>query len=284
MIGVDALAALQPATMAEGGLQTAAGVLQTAEWANDGLIGEADLYRYTVAVMAVAAVGFLGWTTRLPDRRQRYGLVAAYLSIVACLSYFGMSIGLLRFESLGGQPVPATRFVGYLFSITVILLVTATVAGGGRKLFAALLVPFVAMLGGTFASWFLAEPLSLAGSLSSLLSFPLIAYVLLRPGARAAAKTTDERQLLYGKLRNLVLLAWGSYLVVGIISRQNLGLLDAFAGVFIGTYIDVVLHIGFAAILLRHGAAIDQLVGGASPGGDSPGGSDATPDGASAAD
>lgn len=277
MIGGDALAALQPATVAEG-------ALQTAEWANDGLIGEAELYQYTVVVMAVAAVGFLGWTTRLPNRRQRYGLVAAYLSIVACLSYLGMSIGLLRFESLGGQPVPATRFVGYLFSITVILVLIVMVAGGSRLLFAGVLLSFAAMLGGTVTSWFLAEPISLGASLASLLSFPLVSYILLRPGARAAATTTDERKLLYGKLRNLVLLAWGSYLVVGIISRQNLGLLDAFTGVFIGTYIDVVLHIGVAAILLRHGAAIDQLVGGASPGDDSPGGSDATPDGASAAD
>ena len=241
---------------------TAVQLTRSVEWADDGLIAEAMLYRATAVLLGVAAVGFLVWTLRAPASRRRFGFVAVALSAVVAVSYLGMSLGVLRFESLAGEAVPVTRFVGYLASVTGLLWVLTQISGGGRTLFALLEITFLGFIAGTLGSWFLAEPFSIVASVSTLLTFGIVAYLLLVPGTRAVVETTGDRILLYGKLRNLLLLAWAGYLVVAIISRQNLGLLDGFVGVFIGTYIDVLLYIGFGVILLRHGTAIDQVVDG----------------------
>lgn len=235
--------------------------LQAADWA-DGLITEQLLYWYTAGFMGFVAVVFLLWMVRLPSQRRKYAFVAVYASAVLCATYVGMAQGLMRYEALDGSAVPVTRFVGYGFGITVFLWMLGIIGGHRRLLRAALLLPFLGITLGTLGGWFLEPPFSRLASVSSLLSLPLIAYLLLGPGASAAAATTDDRRLLYGKLANVVLLAWLGYLVVGIVSRQNLALLDAFAGVFIGTYIDVLLHVGYGVLLLRGGVALDQLAAG----------------------
>ena len=85
--------------------------------------------------------------------------------------------------------------------------------------------------------------------------------MFLGPGARSAAETASGRRLLYGKLRNITMLAWLGYLVVGVLSRQSLAVLDGFVGVFLGVYIDVALYVGFGLLLLRTGDALDHLAG-----------------------
>lgn len=277
---IDALAADALAVGSLGGGSLAGAManagampLQTAEWAS-GLIGEQRLYWYTAAFSAAVAFVFLVWTFRLPSRRRRYALVSVYAAVVLSATYAGMANGVLRYEALDGSAVPVTRFVGYLFGINVLIQTVGFVGGLSRRLRAALVVPFLGILLGTLGSWFLQPPLASLASLSSLLSLPLIAYLLLGPGASSASEVGDDRRLLYGKLANVVLLAWLGYLVVGITSRQNLALLDAFVGVFLGTYIDVLLHIGFGAILLRGGNAIDQMVRGPGDVDDDAGGGD----------
>lgn len=236
-------------------------LLQAADWA-PGLVNEQILYRYTAVALGVAALGFLVWTLRLAGRHRRYGLLATWVTAVIAVTYFGMSVGLLRFESIDGNAVPLTRFVGYQFSIALILLTTGAVAGLRRRTLVVLLLPFFMISGGTAGGWFLSDPLNTAASVSSLLSLPLVAYLLLRPGKRAAAATTPARKLLYGKLTNVILLVWIGYLVVGIVSRQNLALLDAFVGVFLGVYLDAIVHVAFGALLLRHTDALDDMIDG----------------------
>jgi sensory rhodopsin len=256
----DALLSALSGTDALGALASVAPRLQSAGWAQ-GLYSEQEIYWATAGLMAVVAVLFLLWTLRLPSRRRRYGLLVVYTSVVLTVTYVGMANAFLRYESIDGAAVPVTRFVGYGFGTTVVLMTTSWVGGYSRRLQLMLLVPFVGISVGTLGSWFFASPLSSLASLSSLLSLPLVAFVLKGPGVSAAADMTDDRQLLHGKLGNVVLLAWVGYLVVGITSRQNLALLDGFAGVFIGVYIDVLLYVGFGALLLRSGVALDQMAG-----------------------
>lgn len=233
---------------------------QGAAWAQ-GLFTEQEIYWYAAGLMAVFSTMFLLWTSRLRSEHRTYGLVVVYTSLVLTGTYVGMANGLLRFESIDGAAVPVTRFVGYAFGTTTILLVTGRVGGFGRGLQVALMIPFLGITGGTLGGWFFEPPISQLASLSSLLSLPLIAYVFLGPGARSAAETASDRRLLYGKLRNVALLAWLGYLVVGVLSRQNLAVLDAFAGVFVGVYVDVALYVGFGLLLLRTGDALDHLAG-----------------------
>lgn len=238
-------------------------LLQAADW-GPGLVDEQTIYLYTAILLGAAALGFLVWTVRLHESHRRYGLLAAWVAAAIAATYVAMHLGLLRGENTAGAAVPVSRFVGYQFSILVILVAIGHVAGMSRRLTFALLIPFWMITGGTAGGWFLPENIAPAASLSSLLSLPLIAYLLLRSGRRAAAATTPNRKLLYGKLANVTLLVWLGYLVVGIVSRQNLAVLDAFVGVSIGTYLDVILHLSFGVLLLRHTEALDDLVAGRS--------------------
>lgn len=240
---------------------------QGTAWAQ-GLFTEQELYWYTAGLMAVFSVIFLLWTTRLSSRKRKYGLLVVYTSLVLAGAYAGMASALLRFESIDGAAVPVMRFVGYLFGTTTILFVTGHVGGFSRRLQVAMLIPFFGITGGTLGGWFFEPPLSQVASVSTLLSLPLIAYIFFGPGARAAAEKDSPRRLLYGKLRNVELLAWLGYLVVGVLSRQNLALLDGFVGVFIGLYVDVALYLGFGLLLLRSGDALDSIAG--ADGGSSP--------------
>jgi bacteriorhodopsin len=233
---------------------------QDATWAQ-GLVPEWQLYWWTAGLMAVFAGVFLLWTARLSGHRRRYGLVVVYTSLVLAGAYLGMANGLLRFESIDGAAVPVMRFVGYTFGTTTILFVTGHVGGFSRRLQVTMLIPFLGITGGTVGGWFFEPPLSQVASVSTLLSLPLIAYIFFGPGARAAAEKDSERRLLYGKLRNVELLAWLGYLVVGVLSRQNLALLDGFVGVFIGLYIDVALYLGFGLLIMRSGDALDSIAG-----------------------
>jgi len=230
------------------------------EWA-PGLVNEQTLYRYTAVVLGAAAVVCLAWTVRLPDRLRRYGLFATYTTGALGLTYVAMSVGLLRFTSVEGSVIPATRYVGYAFIIAPMLLLAGYVGGMDRRLLASLLVPFAMISGGNFAGWLLPGTAGSLAPLVSLLSLPLAAYLLLAPGRRAARATTENRNLLYGKLSNLLLLAWVGYIVLGTVSRQNAGLLDGFTGVFLGAYVDTLLVVGYAVILLRHTNALDDVIG-----------------------
>lgn len=242
---------------------SASGILlqaQGAAWAR-GLFAEWEIYYYTAGLMAVLSAVFLLWTTRLRTEHRKYGLMVAYTSLVLMGAYVGMANGLLRFASVDGSPVPLARYVGYALGTVPILLVTGRVGGFSRRLQAVLLVPFLGIVGGNLGGWFFEPPISQVAAVASLLSLPLVAYVFLGPGARAAAQKDSERRLLYGKLRNVELLAWLGYLVVGILSRQNLAVLDGFVGVFLGVYIDVALYVGFGLLLLRSGDALDSIAG-----------------------
>lgn len=80
------------------------------------------------------------------------------------------------------------------------------------------------------------------------------------PVTKRSGETAGERVLLYGKLRNLLILLWVAYLVVGVVSRQGIGLLDAFGGIFAGAYLDIATRIGFGLLLLRGPDAIAHLI------------------------
>jgi len=87
----------------------------------------------------------------------------------------------------------------------------------------------------------------------------LLFWLLFRPYSRAAESVSGPRKLAFGKLRNLMTLLLLMYLIVSLTSRQGLGLIGTFSGVYIGGYMDVLGHVGFAGILLRSEAAVRDL-------------------------
>ena len=223
------------------------------------MIPELELYRFTAAILALVTLGILAATARLPARHRQYGLIGVIIAASMAIAYALMSVEVLTIPTLEGEQLPAARFGAYMIAFAAMLSFLPHVANVGYRWIAVVVVLLVGVISGTIASWYLQEPESLAASVLIFGSLAALSVVLLRSVPKRFGDLSDERRLLYGKLRNLTLLIWWLYIVLGLITRQNLGLLDAFVGVFLGAYLDIVITVGFVAIMLRADTALDQL-------------------------
>ncbi|WP_246984509.1 bacteriorhodopsin [Halorientalis marina] len=223
------------------------------------LIGELAFYGLVGAVAAVAFVGSALWTRRHTGARLRYTLVAPYVTGALALGYVGMSGEVLTLVAANGRPVPVSRFLVYLLTYTVVVGYVGLLADADRRttlLGCGCIVGFVLA---TMLNWLFPAPVGTVGKAVTLVSIVGLLWILFRPLTRAAADVSGPRRLAFGKLRNLMALLILGYLVVGLTSRQGLGLLDAFTGVYVGGYLDVMGHLGFAAIVLRSADAMEEL-------------------------
>lgn len=244
------------------------------------MIPELQMYRIVFYVMAAATALFLVWIARMPAGKRRYYLPVAIVCGTLSLAYFGMSIELARYTTPGGQPIPLSRYGDYVITAPIMITIAGLVGGATRRQLVAVNVLTVTWIGATVAAFFLTPPEQYAANLATLACLLAVVVVLLGPISRRARRQTGERALLFGQLRNLVVLLWLIYLVLGLSTRQGFGLLDAFSGVFVASYLDVFTRIGFGVLLLRGADAIDQVVDGDESAGDSDGrdGGDSTGD------
>lgn len=223
------------------------------------MIPELQLYQLTAAVLGLITLGVLAVTMRLPARRRQYGLACVLITGSMAGAYVLMSVEFLTIQNVAGEWLPVARFGGYLIAFSAMLAFLTRLAGVGYRWTALLIVLTTSVIAGTILGWYFDEPASLGGVALTVTSLSAQSIVLLRSIPSRATGISDERRLLYGKLRNLSLLIWWLYIVIGMITRQNLGLLDAFVGIFLGAYADVVIVVGFATILLRSDEALDHL-------------------------
>ncbi|NUB89979.1 bacteriorhodopsin [Haloterrigena sp. SYSU A558-1] len=254
------------------------------------MIGELEMYRLSSYVTAVATLAFLGWVAKKPAGTRRYFLPAPIVCGTLSLAYFGMSLELLRVTTPNGQPLPMSRYVDYFVATTIMIAVAGKVADATRRQLATLIALTIGWIGFSLGRYFLTGAAVLAANLGTAVALAALLYVMIWPVTKRSGETSGERVLLYGKLRNLIILLWIAYLVIGVISRQGLGLLDAFGGVFAGAYLDIATRIGFGLLLLRGSDAMANLIddvesnGGSGEPGDevtfaeSSGDSDADPD------
>jgi bacteriorhodopsin len=232
------------------------------------------MYRITFYVMAAATVGVLLWISRFPKGRRRYYLPLPIICGILSLAYFGMSIGDYQVMTPTGQPVQTSRYVDYFISGPMMVTVAGIVAGASRRQLVGLNVVMVTWTGSILAGYFLTEPIVYAANIANFVLFGVLAYILIWPITRRSGEQGGERVLLYGKLRNLLLILFGAYLVLGLLSRQGLGLLDAFSGIFAGSYLDALTRIGFCLLILRATDATDQIIEGIESGDTGEDGSD----------
>lgn len=223
------------------------------------MIPELHLYQLTAAVLGLMTLAVLAVTMRLPARHRQYGLACVIITASMGAAYVLMSMEFLTIQNVAGEWLPAARFGGYLIAFSAMITFLTRIAGVGYRWTALLIVLTTGVIAGTILGWYFDEPASFGGVALTVTSLSAQSIVLLRSIPSRAAGISDERQLLYGKLCNLSLLIWWLYIVLGLITRQNLGLLDAFVGIFLGAYVDVVIVVGFVAILLRSDEALDHL-------------------------
>jgi len=225
------------------------------------LIGELAFYGLVGIVAAIAFGGSALWTRRHAGARLRYTLAAPYVTGVLALGYVGMSGEVLTLVAHDGRPVPVSRFLVYLLTYTAVVVYVGLLADADRRttlLGSGFIVGFTLA---TMLNWLFPAPVGTVGKALTLVCIVGLLWTLFRPLTRAAAGVSGPRRLAFGKLRNLLALLVLGYLVVGLTSRQGLGLLDAFTGVYLGGYLDVMGHLGFAALVLRSTDAVDELAG-----------------------
>ncbi|MFD1585966.1 bacteriorhodopsin [Halorientalis brevis] len=223
------------------------------------IVGELTFYALIGTLATVATVITAVGVRKFSGRKRRIALVAPYTTAMLALGYFGMANEVLRLHSASGRPVPLSRFVVYFFSYTVIIAYVGMMADAERRhilVGVGLLSTFSL---GALINWMTAPPVESVGKLLFLGSLLGILWLLFRPYTRAAQAVSGPRRLAFGKLRNLMALLLIMYLVVGLTSRQGMGLLGTFTGVYMGAYMDVFGQLGFAGILLRSDTAIEHL-------------------------
>ncbi|OIB55707.1 rhodopsin [Natrialba sp. SSL1] len=205
------------------------------------------------AVFLAAAAVFGGYARSLPSGPHRYGYAAAIAAGAMGLAYVLMALA----SGLFGAETDVLRFVGYTFMWIAIVLVVCAVAGVGRRL---TLLLFAAVLGRvwiTLGSWFIDGALALLATLGTFAALGLGLYLLFGPFSRAAKALESERQLLFTKLKYLIVLGWVGLVATGIIS-EGAGLADDFVAQLVVIYVEVVLILGFGGIVVRSQRALAQ--------------------------
>ena len=223
------------------------------------IVGELSFYVLIGAIATVATIVYALWARQYSGPARKLVLVAPYVTGMLAIGYFGMSAEILRLHSPGGRPVPATRFIVYMFSYSFVIGYVGLLANAERRyiLSGMGLLTLFAIAG--LINWLTAPPIEIVGKLLFLSSLLGQLYLLFGPYTRASRDVSGSRQLAFGKLRNLMALLLLMYLLVGLTSRQGLGLLGTFTGVYMGAYMDVLGHLGFAGILLRSDTAVEHL-------------------------
>ncbi len=226
------------------------------------MMSEQAMYLVLAAIMAVVTLGFSVPVTRVAEEKRKYYLPVVAIPAMMAAGFGLMSQGILL-PVIGGTTMPAARLAVYEIMFPLMAVYIGLAGGLGRRRTAVVAVSMFLVVLGVVLNWAPA-PLTSLGNLLTLFALLGVAYLLLGPYERLAREQSGELKLLYGKLRNLVLLMWVLYVVVGMSTRSGLGLLDVFSGIFMASYLDLVSTVTFGAILVGADDAMAQIVEGRS--------------------
>ncbi|ELY53303.1 bacteriorhodopsin [Natronolimnohabitans innermongolicus] len=213
---------------------------------------ESVLLASGVTFSLVTILALVG-TLQLSARTRLYG----YAAVAACGSMAIAYVAMVPAE-MAGIETDYLRFVGYGAMWAGICLLVGAVSGAGRTLTLVLLGIVQARVWVTLLSW------HVEGVLGTLLAaFPFVmliagVYVLFGPFARAAATVSSTRRLLYAKLRNLIVLVWLGLVALGLLSGAEFALTDDFLEQLSIIYVEAILLVGFAGIVLRSTDALED--------------------------
>lgn len=223
------------------------------------MIPELQIYLLTSTVFVVATVGFLWWTYRQQSHLRRWSYLMVVGALAMQFAYVLMWLEVLTVESAAGEPVPQARFVGYAVWWGITIHIISEASGASWRLRIVTVVFSYGTFLSVLAGWHLTEPASYVTSVLVLVCLGTVIGLLYVYHAHAARSVTGERRLLFGKVRNLTVLVWLIFTTLGLLSRQNPGLIDVFTGPMIGSYLDVIHVVGVGIILLRSTDALDDM-------------------------
>ena len=224
------------------------------------LFEERTLYAAVAIVGGLLTAVFVAWARRFDGATRRHAMLAPAITASLTVSYVGMAIGALLLRGPHGAPVYLTRFLDYGFVYALMVAYTGQLADADRRSVLSGILGLWAFSFGAMARHLASPPLDSLASLLVLGGFVYSLWLLLRTYTRAAASVAGDRRLLFGKLRNVQVIMLLTYLLVALTTRQALGLLGAFTGIYVSAYLDLFSHVALAGLLLRSEPAIRSTV------------------------
>lgn len=223
------------------------------------LFEEQTLYSAVAVVALGLTVVFAARVRRFEGAMRRHMLLAPTVTALLTVSYIGMATGTLLLDGPEGAPVYVTRFLDYGIAYAFAAAYTGLLADANRRLLVSGILGLWAFSFGAMARHLASPPLDSFVSVLVLGGFVYSLWLLLRPYTRSATSVSGDQRLLFGKLRNVQVIMLFTYLLVALTTRQALGLLGAFTGIYVSAYLDLFSHVALAGLILRSAPAIRSV-------------------------
>ncbi|MFB6123167.1 MAG: bacteriorhodopsin [Haloferacaceae archaeon] len=218
----------------------------------------------TVVWYLIGAVGMAigaalaSWRFVTDPPRRRYYAVLALIPGIAAAAYAAMALGLGQVATPNGQML-LPRYVDWLLTTPLLVLYLGLLCDPGRRVYVALVVVDVVIIGSGVVAGLLPRPLGWVSFGVGSLAYVGLLYLLLSVLPRQAALDHDRVDAVFTKLRNLTVVLWTLYPVVWVLSPLGLGLLQTSTEALVVTYLDLLSKVGFVIIALNGSDALRSL-------------------------
>lgn len=223
------------------------------------VVQEHTLYAVSAGIGLLATVVFLLRGRKYEGATGRYMLLAPFVTGALTVGYLIMALDMLVTFNPDGEPVYFSRYLMYTLTYPYLIYYLGVVSNASYRYRVIGAVGVLGFTYGTLVAQWMPEPVSSIAGLLSILIVALLVWMLFRPYTTPASSVSGDRRLMFSKIRNLFVLLFISYLLLAFMSRQALGFYDAFVGVFISSYIDLLGHIGAAGLILYSRNAVAEI-------------------------
>ncbi|MDZ7687872.1 MAG: bacteriorhodopsin [Halobacteriales archaeon] len=156
---------------------------------------------------------------------QEFFVMAISITMIAATAYLAMAMGMGRI-AVNGEEVVVARYIDWLLTTPIILVLLGVLANADRSLIATLIgvdvyMISVGLLGAVANSLFV----SLVWWSLGVVAFLVLLYLLLGVLSDAAEEMPDDVSGMFVTLRNLTVVIWSFYPVVWILGGHGFGVL-----------------------------------------------------------
>ncbi|MFP4188346.1 MAG: bacteriorhodopsin [Halobacteriales archaeon] len=202
------------------------------------------------AAMLLGTLVFFWLGRSVAVYEQNFFVMAISITVIAAAAYLAMALGMGR-VTVGGDEVLVARYIDWLLTTPLILVLLGILARARKSLVATLVgVDIFMIVAGLLGA--IADTLyvSLVWWSVGSIAYIVILYLLLGALSDAASKQPDAVAGVYTTLRNLTVVLWSIYPVVWVLGGNAVGVLPAVVDGTVVVALDVFSKVGFGYILL----------------------------------
>jgi len=192
------------------------------------------------------------------ERNRDYYVVLTFISFIAGLAYIALATGIGIME-FGGQQVHIARYLDWIITTPLILLLFALLANASVKEWSVVTALDVLMIAtGAIGSFESGSSKYIWFGASCFMMLFLFWYLF----SRVTKSAKDERpaiRSLFGLLRNYIAAIWIAYPVVWLVAPTGVGVLTPLGSDIAFMVLDVITKVGIGVIVIYSGEALQDL-------------------------